>query len=311
MFGWNELYFSSAEETCISAPNAKAYLANPVYSYVSTAPYSGPNAPYYAALGYLDCVYLYSTTRANIIIGTAVPVITCPDPAVNPAVKYAFNTDTRMCERTVPDATCPIDPLPELPAGDNCTNSLEKGAGKDVDKACPDLTPEMQKQAQCLADKINKLALTPAYNGSSATIRTEAYQKHFVDIWKWHKDIVKQQKYWTAAQQQVCAPTVAKVEAELAKHGIDAPPSNKGSKAPHVLGNALDIPRGVRDALMAKVTNTTFLLPVNCTVFCMEIPVYIGDVQDYVNSTLVNPPACNLRWGGRFTPYDPVHFQLP
>jgi hypothetical protein len=38
--------------------------------------------------------------------------------------------------------------------------------------------------------------------------------------------------------------------------------------------------------------------------------VYIGDVQDYVNNPLVNPPACKLRWGGRFKDYDPVHFDL-
>ena len=235
----------------------------------------------------------------------------CPAVAAG-ETPFTLDPGNLTCSRS----TCPIDPLPKPPyPGDvdpNCTASLEKGAGKDVDKACPDLTPEMQKQAQCLADKINRLALTPAYTGPSATIRTEAYQKHFVDIWKWQNMIVNGQRTWSDAQKQACAPIKAKVDAEMAKHRIIAPPSNKGSKAPHVLGKALDIDEAVVDALDDKVSNSIYItpLPPFC-LFCQPVPVYIGDVQDYVNSALVNPPACNLRWGGRFTPYDPVHFQLP
>lgn len=161
-------------------------------------------------------------------------------------------------------------------------------------------------QIQCLADKINKLALTPPYTGPSATIRTEAYQKHFVDIWsKWSNEIVKLK----GAEKQACAAVIADVTHEKNRHGIDAPPSKKKGQAPHVLGNALDIPRDVAKSLKAKLTNTTVVIPVNCFFgICMPIPAYIGDVQDYVNSATVNPPACDLLWGGKFD--DKVHFQL-
>lgn len=250
------------------------------------------------------------TTPPDATLNSANQCVSCPAVAVG---EKPFKLDPSGATCSRPDAaTCPIDPLPDLPKGDLCTASLEKGAGKDIDKVCPALDPEMVKQEQCLADKIHRLGLSAPYTEPSATIRTVAYQQHFVDIWKWHTDIVNQQKFWTDAQKQKCAPIKAKVEAELAAHGIDAPPSNKGDKAPHVLGKALDIPRGVRDALMAKVDNSTYITPIPpFCLFCKLVPVPIGDVQDYVSSALVNPPGCNLRWGGRFTPYDPVHFQLP
>lgn len=210
---------------------------------------------------------------------------------------------------------CPVPPLPELPATDLCTLSLEKGAGKDIDLACGPLDPEMVNQAQCLADKINKLGIP--YTEPSATVRTEAYQQHFVDIWKWNKDIKKSQDDgWTDAEKLACAPTVAKVKAEMDKHKITWAPSNSGPDAPHVLRKAIDIDEAVVDAMDEKVSDTTFVMPVNCFLFCMPIPVYIGDVQDYVNSPLVNPPPCKLRWGGRFKDQygndkpDPVHFDL-
>ena len=212
-------------------------------------------------------------------------------------------------------AKCPVDPLPKPPFDGDvdpaCTASLEKGKGKDVDNVCPSLNPKMTEpnggQMQCLADKINKLALTPAYTGPSSTIRTEAYQQHFVDIWDKWTDIKSQDL--SDEEKLVCAVEIADVEAEMKRHGIDAPPSKKKSQAPHVLGNALDIPKEVAKALMAKVTNTNYItfIPPFCFI-CMPVPVYIGDVQDYVDSALVNPPACDLRWGGNFD--DKVHFHL-
>lgn len=95
----------------------------------------------------------------------------------------------------------------------------------------------------------------------------------------------------------------------MANHGIDAQPSNKGAQAPHVLGRAIDIPRAVADAMIAKVTGIAFVPSVpDCFACGMRVT---SNVQDYINSATDNPPACNLRWGGMFTPYDPVHFQLP
>ena len=208
------------------------------------------------------------------------------------------------------EANCPIDPLPELPKGDLCTDSLEQGAGVDVNKACPDLEPEMEKQAQCLANKISRLGLSVPYTGPGATVRTTAYQQHFVDVWKWKTKIDKDSPTWSDTEKQACAPIVAKVEAEMAKHKIVGKPSNSGDQAPHVQRKAIDIDEAVVDAMDAKVSETTFIVPLYC-LFCPPgYPVYIGDVQDYVNNALLNPPPCNLRWGGRFRNYDGVHFDI-
>ena len=275
---------------------------------------------------------------------------TCPNPFFGPA--YVFNPQNRRCERTLPDCpanssysnvnpfqqctchtgykfdaagtscvpvvppvTCPIDPLPKFPLStdDACTKSLEEGAGTDVKKACPDITDEMKKGAQCLADKIKALKMPGVdHNKQSGNIRTKAYQQHLVDILKSSTDI----ENLTDIQKQSCAAEIADVDAHLKHHGKITTPSRRGSEAPHVLGNAIDIPEAVVEALKARVSDTTFITPSYC-LFCIPpIPVYIGDVEDYVNSSLVNPPACKLRWGGLFVDKngkpipDRVHFQL-
>ena len=207
-------------------------------------------------------------------------------------------------------AHCSVDPLPKPPfSGDSdpaCTASLEKGAGKDVDHKCPDLTPDMQAGAICLANKIHALAIP--YTEPSATVRTVAYQNHLLAVWNKSEEI--ENKVWLPGEEQACAAVIANVDNEMARHGIDSDPSSSGDKAPHVLRRAIDIPKSVSKALIAQAstTNTVSMLPgcLSCTTVTMT-----GDVEDYVNSATVNPPACNLRWGGRFTPVDRVHFQLP
>ena len=215
-----------------------------------------------------------------------------------------------MCERPA-QVTCPIDKFPDINDSDACTKSLEEGKGKDVDGECEPLDPEIVKQEQCLAKKIRALGI--AYTEPSATVRTVAYQQHFVNLWEWHEvKIPLGQSIWTDAEKQECAPMVAKVEAEWKKHVLDGAPSNAGPDAPHVLRKAIDINKSIPKAMGAAVNKTTFLVPfpTYCFLCLPEYPVYIGDVQDYVNSPLVNPPACKLRWGGRFRKYDPVHFDL-
>jgi hypothetical protein len=233
------------------------------------------------------------------------------DPTASNPINYVPDEPLRTSCVPEPVVKCPVPEFPELSATDLCTLSLEKGKGKDVDLACGSLDPEMVNQAQCLADKIHSLAIP--YTEPSATVRTEAYQKHFVDIWKWHKKIDKDSPTWSDAEKQACAPMVAKVAAEMGTHQITGEPSNSGANAPHVLRKAVDIDRAVVDAMNASITNTTFVMPANCFFgFCMPVPVYIGDVQDYVDSPLINPPPCKLRWGGRFKgkKFDPVHFDL-
>ena len=229
----------------------------------------------------------------------------CPAVAAG-ETPFTLDPGGQTCSRPDP---CPIDPLPDLPT-DDCSKSLEAGRGKDVNNACSSkLLPEMQRQAQCLADKIHALGLSTPYTGPSATVRTAAYQKHLLEVWEKLEEIKK--KVRTDEQKQACATVIANANNEMEWHKIKSEPSNKGNEAPHVEGKAIDIPMDVVDALKARVSNTTFVTFTGC-IFCMPIAITtIGDVQDYVNSAVVNPTACNLKWGGRFKRIDEVHFQLP
>ncbi len=260
---------------------------------------------------------------------------TCNDPSVSDPTAYVPDSAGTSC---VPSAACPahasgtpcacdtgykfdaagtscvsactVDPLPKPPPpfSDACSNSLEKGKGIDVDNACAaGLTPDMKDGAQCVADKIHALAIP--YNGPSATVRTAAYQDHLLAIWKKWKEI--QKKVVSDVDKQACASVIANVDDEMKWHRIDSTPSSSGNLAPHVLGRAIDIPRDVIDAMMAQVTTPPTI--VKACLFCTPFMSPASDVQDYINSATVNPPACNLQWGGRFkNPRpDPVHIQLP
>jgi len=261
----------------------------------------------------------YCTARVSIDgFSTGIKVrfidATCPVPPVNPQNNYVYDRTTGKCQRTVPDAViCPIDPLPALPKDDLCTQSLEKGAGKDINNACT-LTLDNRwignnGHMKCLADKINKLPLMPHYTEPSATIRTTAYQNHLLNVFNKLEEIKKTQL--SDEEKQKCASVIADVNVHKLRHGIVSEPSAADDKAPHVLGKAIDIPEAIANALIAKVTtyNTVTLLP-NCS-FCIPITVIASDVENYVKSASINPPACNVRWGGRFGRVDNVHFQLP
>ena len=167
----------------------------------------------------------------------------------------------------------------------------------------------MQAAASCIADKINRAVPSANYTIPSATVRTEAYQNHLLAVWNKSKEIMK--KVVTDDGVQACAAVIADTNHEMGHHGITSLPSSRGKQAPHVERRAIDIPEDVVDALKGQVTTITTMsiLPgcLSCTI------VITNDVQDYMRSATVNPPACDsrLRWGGRFTPIDNVHFQLP
>ncbi|MCR4303586.1 MAG: hypothetical protein NUV63_05065 [Gallionella sp.] len=231
----------------------------------------------------------------------------CNDPSVSDPINYVPDATGKSC---VPAVTCPIDPLPKPPPPfpDACSNSLEKGRGTDVDNACAEgLTPDMERGASCVADKIKALAIP--YTKPSGTIRTTAYQNHLLAVWNKSEEIKTKYKNLSDAQKQECAARITDVTNEMKHHGITSEPSKKEGDAPHVLGRAIDIPEAVAEALIAKVPTTTTvpMLP-GCLSCSMTIPY---GVEDYINSATVDPPACNLRWGGLFKKYDPVHFQLP
>ncbi len=183
------------------------------------------------------------------------------------------------------DQQCPIAPLQPLP-NDPCTQSLEAGNGVDSTGTCPELTPEMKQQAQCLADKITSLGIS--YPGPTATIRTSAYQAHLREIWE---KLIELKKLKDPAVIQACASRKAEIETHKLSHGLTDRPAVSNSR--HESGNAIDIGRDVVHELINRVTTDT------------------SGVQDYINSPFTNPPACNLQWGGRFRQYDWVHFQLP
>jgi len=232
----------------------------------------------------------------------------CPAVAAG-ETPYTPDPGGLTCSR--PDQCTAIDAIPPLPKDDKdyaCTQSLDKGAGTDVDKVCPPLNAKLPGEMQCFAKKLAALHPPISYDGPSSTIRTEAYQNHLLDIW----DEYEKLKKLTATEKQACAARIADVNDQMKHHHIKFAPSDKDDAAPHVQGIAFDIPSSVANALKARATITTvktfFTNHFPGCISCQHIPLVTGDVQDYINSAAVNPPACNLNWGGRFGDY--VHFQL-
>jgi hypothetical protein len=118
---------------------------------------------------------------------------------------------------------CPVDRLPDFPPpNDPCAQSLEAGSGVDGTGACGTLTPEMQQQEQCLADKIRALGIP--YTRPTSTVRTVAYQDHLAKIWeKW-----EELKNLPEEQVQACAKRKKEIEDEKNKHELTftPPPAN-------------------------------------------------------------------------------------
>ncbi|WP_461577222.1 M15 family metallopeptidase domain-containing protein [Sulfuricaulis sp.] len=143
----------------------------------------------------------------------------------------------------------------------------------------------MQQQAQCLADKITSVGIS--YPGPTATVRTSAYQAHLREIWE---KLIELEKEKDPTIRQACASRKAEIENHKRSHGLTDEPAESSR---HETGEAVDVGNEVIRELINRVTTDT------------------SDVQNYINTPFANPPACNLRWGGRFRRRDSIHFQLP
>jgi hypothetical protein len=262
--------------------------------------------------------YVPDTTQTSCVLPA------CPDHASsNPPgapcacdVNYKFDAAGTTC---VPAAVCPVDKLTTPPFNDACSTSLEKGKGVDVNNACGTLRkPDMVNAESCIAAKINAALINVSpvviYTDPSATIRTTAYQNHLLEIWTKSQELntIMNSVVFTPETKQACAPVNVDVNNEKAQHHIKYQPSSSGDAAPHVEHRAIDVPEAVSDALMDQVTTytTTYI-----TVNGQRTPIQevASDVEDYMHSATVNPPACNpnLSWGGRFDSHDWIHFELP
>jgi hypothetical protein len=219
----------------------------------------------------------------------------------------------------VPAATCPVTPLSNPPFTDACSTSLEAGKGVDANNKCGSLNNDMVVAAACIAKKIGALSSPHVdYAGPSATIRTTEYQNHLLEIWtksQWLDTLMNSLSFtpeYSASMKQACAQRKLEIDKELSQHAIDSPPSPSGNAAPHVEHRVIDIPRGAAKALINQVTiYATTETIVNG--IRKRKQVVTSDVEDYIHSATVNPPACDskISWGGRFDPIDRVHFQLP
>lgn len=245
-----------------------------------TLTYTGGNP---AVFGFGTNIYRPSTGDVKAVVSYAIIVpllISCSNG--NSGITNDWcGGQIKQKIRDIPNPQCPIAPLQPLP-NDPCTQSLEAGRGKDKNGACAvGLTPEMQQEAQCLANKITSLGIS--YPGPTATLRTPAYQAHLREIWeKW--EALKEER------NPVCASRKAEIENHKLSHGLTNEPAESSH---HETGEAVDVSNEVIRELINRVTTDT------------------SDVQDYINTPHANPPACILRWGGKFRRYDPIHFQLP
>ncbi|MBI5890634.1 MAG: M15 family metallopeptidase [Nitrosomonadales bacterium] len=214
-------------------------------------------------------------------------------------------------------ATCPIDPLPELPTDDLCAQSLEKGRGVDVDGKCPQPSDKLTPygQLECFANKVAAANVTARpqipYSGPSAIVRNSAYQKHLQDVWD---KMIELDNLSAPEDISACQALRSKVAAEKGcdssdscggtffpgSHGIDYRPADYSN---HSSGTAFDVSRRTIRGIIAELTP---LPPAP-----MTSQQRLQFQRFVISAWLAAPTACNLVWGGSFQDPDYVHFQLP
>lgn len=209
----------------------------------------------------------------------------------------------------VPNDSCPVPYVTPLPtkASDQCTDSLEH----HTTTGCPTLTAAMEKEKQCLSDKLSAKGITM---NVTATVRTMAYQRHFREVWDGMEDIDKVDPSLTTA----CAARRAELAKEkgcdkaggcvdknkkslcpLGGHCFNAMPAVPEKTAKHPMGQAIDIKGG----------NVTALLTALSVPPAQTMAQFLATPCATTTCTL---PAPKLQWGGTF-PGNPdrVHFYLP
>lgn len=245
-----------------------------------------------------------SSWRGSIL---KVEPIKCPEgykPAgVNvagvPFIDVCRAIDTRDFSIYKEKASCPVAPLTlldDLTPNDadslNKTRALERG-----ENAYTLLSDNMKTAEQCLAAKF--AAKGTCYRLES-TYRSPAYQKHLREIWdKWRATQKLKSK-----EKAACKTTIDDLNLEIGgtkgkpekfpcnlsggrNHCIRARPASTDAK--HTQGDAVDVTSACVDELKAALVTDAGTV---------TISTYMGQ-----------EPKCDVKWGGDFSDYDPVHFK--
>ena len=211
------------------------------------------------------------------------------------------------------EANCPIPDLSTDPLDPNGLKALSKQFNETPEQVLLTqnleggmngyslLSDNTQKGEQCLANLIGS-ELYQADSGYkvTSTVRTLAYQGHLRAVWDKFFEL-KKAIAMKPAIQQMCPALIAKVEGQMG-FSLDQNPKDPDSTCTalgrnhcivhqpaaadpkHAKNIAFDISRDAVEAFQNK---------------------YVIDTKRNM-ATAAN--ACNLTWGGTFTPKDPVHF---
>ena len=230
-----------------------------------------------------------------------VPFPPCPaqasGTAPNCTCNAGFQWDAAHTSCVVASACPGVPDVPPIPATDLCALSLEKGNGKDVDGKCTAISPALDKELTCFAQKIGVTSIS--YSKPTATFRSPAYQTHLRDIWDALKKLNREKNPATKA---ACQPLQSKLQAHLSVHGVTDQP---GKTSNHSAGWAFDVPNDTINTLIQVMTGTA---PDKKNDSLQTLQLQRQGIATWLGS----PPPCGLKWGGEFNnPPDFVHFQLP
>jgi hypothetical protein len=141
----------------------------------------------------------------------------------------------------------------------------------------------------CFVEKISARGI--AYDRPTSTLRTYAYDKHFLNVWQANikHDAIFNRRASFPQLAEACAAKRAVVKAEMSKHGINYEPVVKPGSS-HQAGRAFDVATSVINAVQTTTGDEAGAL---------------------IQTASPNSPACTLKWGGYIEPIpDRNHFSL-